>query len=154
VYCGASRPDADTGERSASSPPDVRRAPLSHRCESADLGTWARDTTGDAVAYAKSLLRDRTAAEDVVQDCYWRLLARAHVYDLPRDGRKLLFESVTNACINRTTRARPTVRLDTQGLADRAARPALCVLVERELEQAIGAALERLPSLQRTALEL
>src|SRR5262249_15702015 len=78
---------------------------------------------------------------------------RAHVYDLARDGRKLLFESVTNACINRRTRARPMASLDHQGLADRTARTALSVLLERELEQAIDAALDRLPSLQRRALE-
>lgn len=127
---------------------------MSHRRASVDLGTWIRDTTGDAVAYAKSLLRDRSWAEDVVQDCYCRLLARAHVYDLAQDGRKLLFESVTNACINQTRRARPTAPLDPHRLADRTTQTALSMLLERELEQAIDAALGRLPPLQRKALEL
>src|SRR5215471_6362081 len=78
----------------------------------ADLDAWVLSTAPDAVAYAASLLRDRAAAEDVVQDCYCRLLQKANVYDLPRDGRKLLFESVTNACINRATRARHVLSLD------------------------------------------
>ena len=51
----------------------------------ADLDAWVLSTAPDAVAYAVSLLRDRAAAEDVVQDCYCRLLQKADVYDLPRE---------------------------------------------------------------------
>jgi RNA polymerase sigma-70 factor (ECF subfamily) len=128
-----------------------------------ELDAWILATAGEAVAYATSLLRDRNAAEDVVQDCYCRLLARADVYDLPRDGRKLLFESVTNACINRTTRARFVLSLDASGadgralhgsVADRAAAPAEQVAMHRELEQAVGEALGLLPLPQRAALEM
>lgn len=129
----------------------------------ANLDEWVLATAPDGVAYATSLLRDRLAAEDVVQDCYCRLLAKAHVYDLLRDGRKLLFESITNACINRTTRARLVLSLDSAGADgeplhgavadDNADRPE-SVAMSRELEKAIGAALERLPVPQRAALEL
>src|SRR5690242_18471787 len=113
-----------------------------------DLDGWIHSTAHDAVAYATSLLRDPIAAEDVVQDCYCRLLARAGVYNLPRDGRKLLFEAVTNACINRTTRARHMLSLDYsdddggwhERVADPDARPAERVVMDRELEEAIGKA--------------
>ena len=129
----------------------------------ADLEAWILATAPAAVAYAASLLRDRAAAEDVVQDCYCRLLQKANVYDLPRDGRKLLFESVTNACINRATRARLVLSLDAPGeneaslheaVADKSAAPPERTLMHRELEQAIAAALATLPVAHRAALEL
>jgi RNA polymerase sigma factor (sigma-70 family) len=128
-----------------------------------DMDGWVLVTAPDAVAYAQSMLRDRAAAEDVVQDCYCRLLQKADVYDLPRDGRKLLFESVTNACINRATRARHIISLDATGtdesclhtaVADKSAAPPERVLMDRELEHAIAAALAKLPLPQRAALEL
>lgn len=127
-----------------------------------DLDGWIRSTARDAVAYATSLLGDPTAAEDVVQDCYCRLLARARVYNLARDGRQLLFASVTNACANRVTRKRATLSLDScdggdgihHAVADPNARPAESVAMDRELEQAIGEAMGRLPERWRTALEL
>src|SRR5262245_9280357 len=72
-----------------------------------DLDALILATAPRAVAYAASLLRDAVLAEDVVQDCYCRLLQKAGEYDLPRDGAKLLFRAVTNACINHTTRRRP-----------------------------------------------
>ncbi len=128
----------------------------------ADLDAWVLATAPRAVAYAASLLRDRGAAEDVVHDCYCRLLAKANVYDLPRDGLKLLLTSVTNACVNHNTRRRPALSLhapreDEGGAAeveDRATPAPESVAMGRELERAIGDALERLPQAQRAALEL
>jgi RNA polymerase sigma-70 factor (ECF subfamily) len=129
----------------------------------ADLDGWVLATAADAVAYADSLLRNRAAAEDVVQDCYCRLLQKADVYDLPRDGRKLLFTAVTNACINYKTRARRMLSLDAARdeeqslhaiLADPAAAAPERVVLRQELEQAVADALARLPLPQRAALEL
>jgi RNA polymerase sigma-70 factor (ECF subfamily) len=128
-----------------------------------DLDSWILSTAPDAVAYATSLLRNRAAGEDVVQDCYCRLLQKQDTYDLLRDGRKLLFESITNACINRTTRARSIASLDTAGneggslygrLPDPSARSAEQVVLHRELVQAVADALGRLPVPQRAALEM
>jgi RNA polymerase sigma-70 factor (ECF subfamily) len=129
-----------------------------------DLDAWVLATAPRAVAYATSLLHDRTQAEDVVQDCYCRLLQRAHVYDLPRDGLKLLFRSITNACINVSTRKRPVVSLDalkardSEGaameIADRSAQEPGRILMDRELEEAVAQGLTRLPDQQRAALEL
>jgi RNA polymerase sigma-70 factor (ECF subfamily) len=128
----------------------------------AGLDAWVLATAADAVAYAASLLRDRAAAEDVVQDCYCRLLQKADRYDLPRDGRKLLFAAVTNACINRNTRTRPLVSLDGgengQGfhavLPDPTAATPERQALRQELEQAVAEALGRLPLPQRAALEM
>jgi RNA polymerase sigma-70 factor (ECF subfamily) len=116
------------------------------------------------VAYASTLVRDRATAEDVVQDCYCRLLGHADVYDLPRDGRKLLFRSITNACSNVRRRARPAARLDATGdgegrashleLVDGSAFLPVEIAIGAELERAIGEGLARLKLSQRAALEL
>lgn len=125
------------------------------------LDAWVLATLPRAVAYAASLLRDRHAADDVVHDCYCRLLQKAEVYDLLRDGTKLLFKAITNACIDRTTRQRPTSSLEagasangTTTLLDPRAEDPLDIVLQRELADHIAAALDRLPVAQRAALEL
>ena len=47
------------------------------------LGAWVADTVQRALAYAVTLVRNRAEAEDIVHDCYIRLLARSDHYDLP-----------------------------------------------------------------------
>jgi len=126
---------------------------------SSAIEQWILSTAPEAIAYATSLLRDRSAAEDVVQDCYYRLLDKADVYDLPADGRKLLFRSVTNACINRNTRERPILSLQSEDdfahdVPDRQAHAPEQIVMHRELEEAIRAGLADLPITQRAALEL
>lgn len=126
------------------------------------LDAWVLATAPRAVAYATSLLRDRHQAEDVVQDCYCRLLQKAEVYDLPGSGVKLLFKAITRACINLTTRRRKVLSLqgrdghDSDGweVCDTRAETPDQVLAHRELEQAVSGALARLPVPQRAALEL
>lgn len=128
-----------------------------------DLDAWVLATAARAVAYAASLLRDRHQAEDIVQDCYCRLLAKADVYDLPRSGVKLLFTAITRACINLTTRERPVLSFNAWKGRDgeeaweaedtRAAAPDQAVQ-QRELEQAVADALGHLPVMQRAAVEL
>jgi RNA polymerase sigma-70 factor (ECF subfamily) len=104
------------------------------------------------MAYALSLLRDRHKAEDVVQDCYCRLLAKRNVYDLSRDGLKLLLKSITNACINQQTRRRLVASLD-QPVPDGAPSPEEYA-IRRELDEAVREGLEKLPTTHRAALEL
>ncbi len=128
-----------------------------------DLDAWVLATAPRAVAYARSLLKNPDDADDVVQDCYCRLLAKAGTYDLPRDGLKLLLTAVTNACINLRTRRRPffrLVRTDPDGTeqADDPADPGAAApderLAHRELADGIAAGLRTLPPQQRAALEL
>lgn len=131
--------------------------------ESEAIDAWVRETLPKAVAYARTLLRDRSLAEDVAHDCYCRLLRRADIYDLPRDGTKLLYRSITNACINRYQRERTVLSLDAPGpdgkgmgdatLEGRAARPDDNLKL-RELERAIEVGLEQLSVMQRAALQL
>ena len=127
-----------------------------------ELDAWVLETAPRAVAYARSLLRDPDDADDVVQDCYCRLLAKADVYDLPRDGLKLLLRAVTNACINLRTRRKPVFRLtrpsaddnETDDPPDPAAVGAADSLAHKELAHAVATGLRALPPQQRAALEL
>lgn len=128
-----------------------------------DLDRWVLDTAPRAVAYARSLLRDPHQAEDVVQDCYCRLLAKAGTYDLPRDGLKLLLTAITNAAINLRTRRKPVFGLvraghDGEAVADDPPDPAAAAPDELaaagELSEAVAVALRLLPPQQRAAVEL
>jgi RNA polymerase sigma-70 factor, ECF subfamily len=117
---------------------------------------WILATLPRAVAYAASLLRDRALAEDVVHDCYVRLLQKSDTYDLPRDGTKLLFRAITNACIDRNYRDRTMLSLEvgTPTLADSRASDPQDLASHRELEEAVAVGLGHLTLAQRGALEL
>jgi len=130
--------------------------------ELGDADAWVLSTLPRAVAYAAGLLQNRAAAEDVVHDCYCRLLRKAGEYDLPRDGTRLLFRAITNACID-LSRARGPVGSYDQwegnaggavDFADRAAAEPWRQLEHRELQEAIGRGLDELPPTQRSAIEL
>lgn len=132
---------------------------MTRRDRSAALEAWIAGSVQGALAYAQSLVRSRADAEDLVQDCYRRLLEKANEYDLPREGTKLLFRAVTHACINWIERRRPEVSLEAgesggSRLADRSQATPEQTAMGRELESAIAAALERLPVTQRAAIEL
>lgn len=127
------------------------------------MKSWIELALPDAVAYASSLVGDRAAGEDIVQDCVCRLLGHAARYDLARDGRKLLFRAITNAAINLRTRERKTVSLEQHGrrteggtweVADALAASPSSLLMADELRRAIADGLATLPIKQRAALEL
>lgn len=124
------------------------------------LEDWVRTTLPRALCYARALLRDSVAAEDVVQDCYTRLIERQDRYDLPRDGLKILLRAVTNACIDRRARDRVLLSLDgdledpTGGVADRASPDPPQEAIARELAERIEEALSKLAVGQRAAIHL
>jgi RNA polymerase sigma-70 factor (ECF subfamily) len=125
-----------------------------------DLDSWVLETAPRATAYARSLLRNRDDADDVVQECYCRLLAKAHWYNLPQDGLKLLMTAITHECINRTTRGKTVFSLygsDTEPPDDppdrTAATPDLSA-AGNELQAALTTALGYIPPQQRAAVEL
>jgi RNA polymerase sigma-70 factor, ECF subfamily len=120
---------------------------------------WMLATLPRAVAFATSLLRDRGLAEDVVHDCYVRLLKRADAYDLPRDGTKILYKAITNACVDRNYRDRTLLSLEVEACegrppADPRMGDPVDIAVGRELEEALAVELGRLTVAQRGALEL
>ncbi len=118
------------------------------------LDDWVRTTLALAVAFARSLLRDRSLAEDVVHDCYCRLLRRADVYDLPRDGTKLLYRAITNACVNLGQRKKSVESLDEARLPDKRVAGPVEVAEANELATALERGLAKLSVLQRAAVQL
>lgn len=115
-----------------------------------------RSSLPRALAYARTLLRDTAAAEDVVQDCYCRLLDKAAVYDLPGEGIKILLRAITNACIDRKSRERVLLSLEVeheQVCESRSPSP-LHEAIGRELAARIEVALAGLPVGQRAAVHL
>lgn len=132
--------------------------PRSIEAQREALDAWVLATLPRAIAYARSLLRDGTAADDVVHDCYYRILNRVEEYDIPRDGTRILYRSITNACINRAG-ARRLVSLhglgdEDRGWTDPRAGDPVEVVIERELADRLEEGLARLPVPQRAAVEL
>lgn len=123
-------------------------------CPDDELGSWIADTVPRALAFAVSMVGNRVDAEDIVQDCYSRLLAHADRYDLPHDGTKLLFKAIANACINRATRRPPLVSLDAREPEAEPAEGPEPRAIHGELEAAVAEALAELPAVQRAIVEL
>ncbi len=128
-----------------------------------DVRAWLVECLPRAVAYARSLVRDGNEADDLVQECVYRLLKRAASYNLPRDGSRLLFRAITNECINRTTRGLDLVSLDAVDGEGQSLRTTLSdsrvdepadVALTDELRRVLDEAMNQLPIAQRAALEL
>jgi RNA polymerase sigma-70 factor (ECF subfamily) len=127
------------------------------------LAAWAETVLPKALAYARSLLHSRQDGEDVVHDVLCRVLDHPE-YDLEAHGEKILFRSITNACINRRQRGRKLLSLEYARDDDapplRAALPAqrphdpVAAAMNHELHDRVDAALGDLPPTQRAALEL
>ncbi len=114
---------------------------------------WVVDTAPRALAYAISLVRDVSVAEDLVQDCYQRLFAKTEQYNLERDGTRILFRSITNSCINWTSRKPPVSGLVVEPVEKKCRSP-LELAIGNELAVAVDLALVELPVDQRAAIEL
>ncbi len=127
------------------------------------LEEWLVDVIPRAVAYARTLVDPPPTAEELVQDVLCRLLEHDE-YDLLADGDKLLFRSVTNACINAVTRRRQLVSLDASDDGDGACLYACLrstgqedpgeVMASRETLEEVERGLMELPETQRAAVEL
>lgn len=122
---------------------------------------WVLGVLPRATAYALTLTRDRHRAEEVVQECLFRLLRKADDYDLERDGARLLYTAINNLCINQATRRRTMQSLSSVGpdenawdVPDPREPSPESAATARELEGIIRAALDALPEMQRAAVEL
>jgi RNA polymerase sigma-70 factor (ECF subfamily) len=100
--------------------------------------------------YARALVGDRAAADDLVQDTLERAWAKLHLFREGTDLRAWLFTVMHNVHVNRIRAARPTDALDDEmpELAQRAAQGD--ALLVRDLDRAIAA----LPATQREVLLL
>jgi RNA polymerase sigma factor (sigma-70 family) len=104
--------------------------------------------------YARALLRDRTAADDLVQDCLERAVGRWHQRRADGDARSWMFTILHNLALNRMRQTARRGRYVHIEEADEAvlSRPALQEegLLRRDLRQA----LDDLPEEQRSVLLL
>src|SRR3979411_1375965 len=100
--------------------------------------------------YARALVSDRAAADDLVQDTLERAWAKLHLYRRGTDLRAWLFTVMHNVHVNkvRATRVMDTLEDELPELAQRAAQGD--ALLVRDLDRAIA----RLPSEQRAVLLL
>ena len=100
--------------------------------------------------YARALVGDRAAADDLVQDTLERAWAKLHLFRRGTDLRAWLFTVMHNVHVNQIRAARPTDTLDDEmpELAQRAAQGD--ALLVRDLERALAA----LPVAQREVLLL
>ncbi|QNQ11854.1 sigma-70 family RNA polymerase sigma factor [Sphingomonas alpina] len=104
--------------------------------------------------YARSLLRDRSAADDLVQDCLERVVGRWHQRRPDGDARTWVFTILHNLAINRlkqTARRGMHVAIEEQDEASFATPPDQ---EDRLHHQAILDVLSQLPEDQRSALLL
>ena len=100
--------------------------------------------------YARALVGDRAAADDLVQDTLERAWAKLHLFRQGTDLRAWLFTVMHNVHVNQVRAARPTDALEDEmpELAQRAAQGD--ALLVRDLERALAA----LPAAQREVLLL
>ena len=100
--------------------------------------------------YARALVGDRAAADDLVQDTLERAWSKLHLFRHGTDLRAWLFTVMHNVHVNQLRSARPTEVLDEEmpELAQRAAQGD--ALLIRDLERGIAA----LPGAQREVLLL
>jgi RNA polymerase sigma factor (sigma-70 family) len=100
--------------------------------------------------YARALVGERAAADDLVQDTLERAWSKLHLYRRGTDLRAWLFTVMHNVHVNRLRAAKPTDPLDDDlpELAQRA--PQADALLVRDLDRAIA----RLPADQRAVLLL
>lgn len=103
--------------------------------------------------YASALLRDRDAADDLVQDCLARAIDRLHLWQPTGTIRAWLFTILHNLYVNqsRSRSRQPEIRADTDDL-ERQATPSDqdTGLVARDLLNA----LDQLPDEQRSVILL
>jgi len=127
-----------------------------------EVEAWVGRVIPRGVAYARTLLGRSADAEDVVHDVLCRLLQHEE-YDLPNEGEKIFFRSITNACINRTQRRRAIASLDapfeddtpfSAVVASKRAEDPVEAASAAEVREAVGRGLALLPPMQRAAVEL
>ncbi len=100
--------------------------------------------------YARALVGERAAADDLVQDTLERAWSKLHLYRDGTDLRAWLFTVMHNVYVNQVRASRPTAALEEEmpELAQRAVQGD--ALLVRDLERAVAA----LPAAQREVLLL
>ena len=91
--------------------------------------------------YARALTRDRSRADDLVQSCLERAIAKAHLWQPGTDLRAWLFTTLHNQHVNdvrRSVREGASVPVEEIGATFTVASNAMASLQLRDLERAIA----------------
>ena len=126
------------------------------RSKSGDLEAFeelVREHQRPLFSYLYHMCRDTADAEEMTQLAFvqaWRGLSG---FKGKSSFRTWLYRIATNLCINRRTRARPTVSLS-EGLTAPESDQPESAYRDRKREEVVWAALDRLPKDQRSALVL
>jgi len=106
--------------------------------------------------FTDRLLQDRGLAEEVTQEVFVKLIARAHQYDGRAEVSSWLFAIAANACRDRRRRDRraPVVPIDAVPEPAARAEGVERTLIDRERREAVRRALAELSEEQREALVL
>ena len=112
--------------------------------------------SGPLLKFTGRMLGDPAEAEEVTQDVFLKVIARAGQYDGRASVASWLFAIAANACRDRLRRSarRPSVSLDAVAEAAQPDIPVDLRLVERQRRAAVRRALARLSDEQREALVL
>jgi len=126
------------------------------RGETAGAARLFRRYSAPLLRFTGRLLGNPAEAEEVTQDVFLKLIARADQYDGRAPVRSWLFAIATNACrdcLRRSVR-RPSVTLDAVAEVAEPGIPADERLVDRQRRETVRRALAKLSDEQREALVL
>lgn len=123
--------------------------------EAPSVAALVREHSGLLFRVAYSVVRNRSEAEDVVQDAFVRVLQQQEKLASVAEMRAWLVRIAWNLALDRKRRAR-VVQMDPEFAAGLAGRelPADVAIGERRRMQRVLAAMDRLPKLEREALLL
>lgn len=126
------------------------------RGESAGATRLFQRYSGPLLRFTGRLLGNVAEAEEVTQDVFVKLVARADQYDGRAPVRSWLFAIATNACRDRLRRSvrRPSVALDAVGEVAEPGIPVDERLADRQRRATVRRALSKLSDEQREALVL
>lgn len=107
-------------------------------------------------AYACTILKDEMAAEEIVQDIFYKLWERPDKFSINGSVASYLYRAVYNACLNHLKHLKVRLKYESHTVhqmknqTDSASKK----IISKELESRVKEALERLPEQCRTIFQL
>ena len=135
---------------------DLEALEMVRRGDAAGATLLFQRWSGPILRFTGRMLGDFSDAEEVTQDVFLKVIARASQYDGRASVASWLFAIAANACRDRMRRSarRPSVSLEAVAEAPEPDPPADLRLVERQRRDAVRRALAQLSEEQREVLVL
>ena len=107
-------------------------------------------------AYACTILKEETTAEEIVQQVFFKLWERKDQLEITQSLKAYLYRSVYNECLNhlKHQKVRQAHKSHTLHTSSEATEGVTKTLYARELETKIGEALQELPEQCRTIFQM